>query len=320
MTSPALERLRRRYRAHPTALGHTVEELRARVPNTPPIAHTTITPTHVTGPGASASGPEQTPAEWVCAPNADPARRILYLHGGGYCVASPATFRNFTSRLSAASGMAVLALDYRLAPEHPFPAAVRDSVPAFAWMTANGPQGPSNAAAAFVAGDSSGGGLAIATLIKLRDLGDRQASAAIAISPWTDLTLSGESWQSRKELDVWIRRDFTEQLIDWILPDGGRNQPLISQVFANLEDLPPLYLIAGDHEVMRDDTTRLAALARMMNVDVTSEIYPEMLHIFPVFPQLPEAQEATEKMGRFLQRQVPASWPERDAPALEGDR
>ena len=320
MTSEALETLRRRYREHPTPLGTSVTELRASVPNTPPIAHTTITPALVTGPGASAPGPDQTPAEWVLARGADPNRRILYLHGGGYCVASPSTFRNFTSRLSAAAGMAVLALGYRLAPEHPFPAAVRDSVPAFAWMTANGPDGPGNAAAAFVAGDSSGGGLAIATLVKIRDLGDRQANAAIAISPWTDLTLSGKSWQSRKDLDVWIRRDFTEQLIDWVLPNGGRNQPLISPVFANLEDLPPLYLIAGDHEVMRDDTTRLAALGRMMNVDVTAEIYPEMLHIFPIFPRLPEAREAMEKMGRFLRTQVPASWPEQDAPALEGGR
>ena len=269
MTSEALETLRRRYREHPTPLGTSVTELRASVPNTPPIAHTTITPALVTGPGASAPGPDQTPAEWVLARGADPNRRILYLHGGGYCVASPSTFRNFTSRLSAAAGMAVLA---------------------------------------------------IATLVKIRDLGDRQANAAIAISPWTDLTLSGKSWQSRKDLDVWIRRDFTEQLIDWVLPNGGRNQPLISPVFANLEDLPPLYLIAGDHEVMRDDTTRLAALGRMMNVDVTAEIYPEMLHIFPIFPRLPEAREAMEKMGRFLRTQVPASWPEQDAPALEGGR
>ena len=318
MSSKALEKLRRWYREHPTPAGASVEELRAGVPNTPAIAHTSITPVMVRGPGASALGPDRTPAEWVLARGANPDHRILYLHGGGYCVAGPSTFRNFTSRLSAASGMAVLSLDYRLAPEHPFPAAVRDSVPAFAWMTANGPGGPGNAAGAFVAGDSSGGGLAIATLVKIRDLGDRQANAAIAISPWADMTLSGESWQTRKDVDVWITRELIERMIDWILPNGGRNQPLISPVLANLEDLPPLYLFAGDHEVLRDDTTRLAELARMMGVEVRAEIVPEMLHIFPIFPQLPEAREALEKMGRFLRAQVPASWPEQDAPAVEG--
>jgi monoterpene epsilon-lactone hydrolase len=305
----ALDRARRWLRENPLPHDASIEEMRAWMSDSPPIASTTITPTMVKGPGAAAPGPELTLAEWVLAPDADPDRRILYLHGGGYCMGSPATHRNLVSRISAASAMAVLSLDYRLAPEHPFPAAVRDSVAAFAWMTENGPRGPERAAAAFVAGDSAGGALAISTLVKIRDLGDPQADAAIALSPWTDMTLSGESWRTRQEEDLLVSREAAERIIDWILPRGGRNQPLISPVLANLEDLPPLYLITGDHEVLADDSTRLAAVASMVGVDVTCEIYPEMPHVFPAFPDLPESRDAIAKIGRFLNEHVPAPFP-----------
>lgn len=306
-----LERARRWLRDHPQTVPETVEELRATGGNSPPVPDTTITPTLVQGPGATAGGPDQTPAEWVLAPGANPDHRILYLHGGGYATGSPGSHRNLTSRISEASGMAVLTLDYRLAPEHPCPAAIRDTVPAFAWMTANGPNGPGRAGGAFMAGDSSGGGLLIGTLVKIRDLGDRQADAAVTLSAWTDLTLSGQSWQTRAGVDLMTNRAFTERLIEWVLPDGLlTNFPLISPVFADLQDLPPLYLIAGDHEVFLDDTTRLAALARMWGVDVKEEIYPEMPHVFPAFPDLPESQEVMGKIGDFLRENIPASWPE----------
>ncbi|PZC49598.1 MAG: Acetyl esterase/lipase [Chloroflexi bacterium] len=314
-----IERARRWLRAHPQTVPQTIQELRATSRNSPPIAHTTITPTLVQGPGASADGPEQTPAEWVLAPDADPDRRILYLHGGGYVTGSPGTHRNLTSRISAASGMAVLALDYRLAPEHPCPAAIRDTVPAFAWMTANGPNGPGKASAAFIAGDSSGGGLAIGAMVKIRDLGDRQADAAFTLSAWADLTLSGKSWQTRADEDLMTSRAFTDRLIEWVLPGGLlTNFPLISPVFADLQDLPPLYLIAGDHEVFRDDTARLAALAHMMGVDVREEIYPEMPHVFPAFPDLPESKQVMAKIGEFLRANLPAVWAER--PATDQER
>ena len=313
MTSEALERARRWLRGNQQSPDATIEELRAWNAGSPAIPKTTITLTMVQGPGASAPGPEETPAEWVLAPDADPDLRILYLHGGGYCIGSPAAHRNLTSRLSAVSGMSVLSLDYRLAPEHPFPAAVRDSVPAFHWMTENGPQGPGRAKGSFVVGDSAGGGLALSTLVKIRALADRQANAEIALSAWAAMTLSGESWQTRVHEDLLVSRAGSERMIDWILPKGGRNQPLISPVFANLEDLPPLYLIAGDHEVLRDDTTRMAALARMMGVEVVSEVYPEMPHVFPAFPNLPETIGVMEKMGAFLREHIPASWPEQEA-------
>ena len=312
MTSEALERARTWLRENQLPADASIEEMRAWMAPSPAIAGTTIAPVMAAGPGASGGGPDETPAEWVLAPGADAARRILYLHGGGYCLGSPATHRNLTSRLSAATGMAVLSLDYRLAPEHPCPAAVRDSVPAFAWMTRHGPSGAGNAEAAFIAGDSAGGGLALGTLVKIRDLDDRQANAAVLLSPWADLTLSGESWRTRVAEDLLVQRAGTERMIDWILPGPLRPSfPLVSPVFADLEDLPPLYLIAGDHEVLRDDTTRIAALARMMGVTVQAEIYPEMPHVFPAFPALPESKEVMGKIGEFLRAQVPARWPER---------
>ena len=312
MTSQALERARAWMRENQLPSDASIDEMRAWMGPSPAIPETTIAPVMVTGPGASGGGPDETPAEWVLAPGADAARRILYLHGGGYCMGSPATHRNLTSRLSAATGMAVLSLEYRLAPEHPCPAAVRDSVPAFAWMTRNGPAGPGDAAAAFIAGDSAGGGLALGTLVKNRDIDDRQADAAVLLSAWTDLTLSGESWETRAEEDLLVNRPATERLVDWILPGPLRpNFPLVSPVFADLQDLPPLYLIAGDHEVLRDDTTRIAALGRMMGLAVREEIYPEMPHVFPAFPSLPESIEVMGKIGEFLRAQVPARWPER---------
>ncbi len=193
MASAELQAVIEQLRANPIDPSATVDVLRASFPEAPALEGTTVTPIDVGG----------VAAEWVVADNAASDQRLLYLHGGGYVICGPATHRDLAGRLSKAAGVSLLVLDYRLAPEHPYPAAVDDALAALRWMKDNGPDGASPASATFVAGDSAGGGLTLATLIAARDTGMPMPNAAVVISGWTDLACTGETILLGPTLTPW---------------------------------------------------------------------------------------------------------------------
>jgi acetyl esterase/lipase len=243
------------------------------------------------------------PAHWLCAPGSDAGRRVLYLHGGGFVAGGFGSHGSHAARLSAATGCAVLLPEFRLAPEHPFPAALDDALASFRWMRSTGPAGPAPAAALFAGGDSGGGGLALALLLALRDGGEALPDAAFAFSPVVDLTGSGESMRTRAAADPIVNPRLVPQAAALYLGGADPRAPLASPLFGDLRGLPPLLIQVGDAEVFLSDSTRLADRAREAGVDVTLEVWPEMVHGFPLFaPVLPEGREALARVGRFLRR------------------
>jgi len=244
---------------------------------------------------------DDIPCEWVIAPGADPAVRLLYLHGGGYVSGSPQFYLAMAARLSAAAGCVVLLPDYRLAPEHPFPAGLEDCIRAHEWLTAFGPDGPAPPKATFIGGDSAGGGLTLAVLLALRDRRAVLPRAGIALSPFADLTLSGESIQSEAELDPVLCPRCLPQLVNLYIGDGDPRHPYASPVFGDYTGIPPLLFQVGEHEGIRDDSVNAAARAKEDAVDVTLEIWPGMFHVFQSHePLLPEGQEAIEHIAAFM--------------------
>ena len=242
------------------------------------------------------------PAEWVVAAGVTSERVVLYFHGGGYHVGSPARLRGLLALLSAAAQARVLSAGYRLAPEHPFPAAVEDALTAYRWLVARG----EHARQVVISGDSSGGGLALAALVALRDAGDPLPGAAVVISPWTDLDMGGESVRSRAAVDVMLTPDGAREAADWYLAGQDAWHPYASPLYADLRGLPPVLIQAGDAEILRDDSVRFAAAAQAAGVDVTLEIWPEMPHVWHAFAGLlPEADEAVERIGRWLREDQP---------------
>lgn len=242
-------------------------------------------------------------AEWVVADDAAPDRRLLYLHGGGYVICRPATHRDLAGRLSKAAQVAVLVLDYRLAPEHPYPAAVDDALAGLRWIGGNGPDGPTPASATFVAGDSAGGGLTLATLIGARDGSVRMPDAAVTLSAWADLACTGNTMLTRAAVDPMVTAAVLQRMLREYLQGGNPAQPLASPLYADLRGLPPLLMQVGDAEVLLDDTLGVAEKAKAAGVDVTLEVYPEMIHVFQLFaPVLPEEQQAIDRIGAFLKQ------------------
>jgi acetyl esterase/lipase len=241
------------------------------------------------------------PAEWVLAPGADPDLRLLYLHGGGFVSGAGAFYLPLAGHISAAAGCAVLLPDYRLAPEHPFPAGLEDCVQAHQWLLANGPTGPAPASATFVAGDSAGGGLTLSALLALRDRGLPLPQGGVGISAFADLTLSGASTVSEAELDPIMNPRCLPDFVTRYVPDGSTRDPLVSPIFADYTGLPPLLLQVGEHEIIRDDSVRVADKARADGVTVTLEVWEGMFHVFPSHePLLPEARESVEHIAAFM--------------------
>ncbi|MHB0859354.1 MAG: alpha/beta hydrolase [Anaerolineae bacterium] len=241
------------------------------------------------------------PAEWVLAPGADPNLRLLYLHGGGYVSGSGAFYLTMAAHISAAAHCAVLLPDYRLAPEYPFPAGLEDCLRAYAWMLANGPSGPAPTNAAFVAGDSAGGGLTLATLLALRDRAQPMPAAGIGISAWTDLTLAGESIQSEAANDPIMSPLSLPSFAALYLGETDPRTPLASPLFGDYRGIPPLLIQVGEHEIIRDDSVRVAAKAQADGVRVQLEVWPGMFHVFTSHePLLPEAREAIAHMAAFM--------------------
>jgi acetyl esterase/lipase len=236
-------------------------------------------------------------SEWVTAPGADAGRAVLYLHGGGYVIGSINTHRDLAARISRAAKARVLLIDYRLAPEHPFPAAVEDSVAAYRWMLAQGLK-PSRIA---VAGDSAGGGLTVATLVAIRDAKLAVPAAGVCLSPWIDLEGIGDSMKSKASVDPMVQKEGLLEMAAHYLNGQDARSPLAAPLYADLAGLPPLLVQVGTAETLLDDSTRLAERARKAGVKVTLEPWNDMIHVFQVFaPMLDEGQQAIDKIGEFV--------------------
>jgi epsilon-lactone hydrolase len=236
-------------------------------------------------------------AEWIAAPGADADRVILYLHGGGYVIGSINTHRAMISRIARASNARALAIDYRLAPEHPFPAAVEDTIAAYKWLLAQGYK-PGKIV---IAGDSAGGGLTIAALLAIRDANLPMPAATVPISPWTDLEGTGESVRTRAARDVMVTQENLAYSAKQYYGTHDPKDPLVSPVHANFRGLPPMLIHVGDAEILLDDATRVAKSAKLAGVDVELEVWDDMPHVWHVFAKiLPEGQQAIDKIGKFV--------------------
>jgi len=241
------------------------------------------------------------PAAWIAGAEVSGPGAILYLHGGGYVIGSITTHRAFVARVTAAAGVRALAIDYRLAPEHPFPAALDDAVAAYRWLVAGGVP-PERIV---VAGDSAGGGLTVATLVALRDAGVPLPAAGVCLSPWVDLEGTGASMDTRAAVDPMVQRADVHRMAAAYLAGAAPRTPLASPLHADLRGLPPLLVQVGTNETLLDDATRLAARARAVGVDVTLEPWEDMIHVWQLFvPLLPEAEEAIARIGAWVRGRV----------------
>ncbi len=235
------------------------------------------------------------PAAWIEAGNAGDGV-VLYLHGGAYCVGSVATYCAFLVHLAQVTRTRVLALDYRLAPEHPFPAALEDATAAYRWLVAQG-HAPQRL---WLVGDSAGGGLTLATLLTLREAGDGLPAGAVAFSPWVDLTLQGASMRARAHQDPVLDEAGLRRCALAYANGTPLEHPLLSPLYADLRGLPPLFLQVGTAEVLLDDTLRLADAARAAGVAVTVQVWEGLFHVFPLATNLPEARQALAAVAAFL--------------------
>jgi len=241
------------------------------------------------------------PAHWLAAPGADRGRVLLFLHGGGYELGSLRSDGELAARLGRASGMRVLFAEYRLAPEHPFPAAIDDVLTAWRWLRADQDLSATSMA---VAGDSAGGGLAVALLVATRDAGEALPAAAVLMSPTVDLTSSGASMTERVDQDPFSTPALLRQLATDYLAGADPKTPLASPLFASLSGLPPLLIQVGTADLLLSDSERLAAAATRAGVDVILEIGEGLPHVYQLMLGTPEAAEATERIGKFLHAQV----------------
>jgi len=240
------------------------------------------------------------PAAWMITPEVAKDRAILYLHGGGYIQGSITSHQDLAQRISKASKIKVLLLDYRLAPEHPFPAALEDSVRAYEWLINNEVYKPKNL---IIAGDSAGGGLTLATLVKLRDQGVRLPATAVCLSPWTDLALTGDSIKLKLHEDPFISPDNLMFSAGLYLGKTDPKNPYASPLYADLKGLPPLYIQVGSAEILLDDATRLAERAKEAGVEVQLDIWEDMIHVFQAFAVMaPEGKEGINKIGKFIKK------------------
>ncbi len=238
-------------------------------------------------------------AEWSRAPMSDPSRALLFFHGGGYCSGSILSHRRMASEAGRAAGARALAVAFRLAPEHPFPAAYDDSLKAWRFLREAG----FSADRIAVGGDSAGGGLTLALIMRLRDLKEAPPACAWLASPWTDLTLSGETLATKDGVDPLLHRPYLEELAQAYVPAGiDRRDPRVSPLFGDLSGLPPLLIQVGSNETLLSDSTRFAAAAGAADVSVTLEIWPRMIHAWLLWnARLEEGRRALAHAGAFMQ-------------------
>ncbi len=297
MASEQLQTVIQAIRSAPDLHGAPVEQRRAAMEA---VTVMFPVPDDVTREPVDAGG---IPAEWIAAPSTDADRVIYYLHGGGYAIGSINTHREMISRLSRASGARALAIDYRLAPEHPFPAAIEDATTAYRWLLSTGV----DPARFVIAGDSAGGGLTVATLVTLRDAGDPLPAAAVCLSPWVDMEALGESMTTKAEADPSIRREDVLEGAQAYLNGADPRTPLAAPLYADLTGLPPLLIQVGTAEVLLDDSTRLAERAKEAGVHVTLEPWDDMIHVWQLVAAiLPEGQQAIDRIGDFVRQHTGA--------------
>ncbi|MEX2392869.1 MAG: alpha/beta hydrolase [Actinomycetota bacterium] len=240
------------------------------------------------------------PAEWV-KPSQEEPGVILYLHGGAYVAGSPRTHRNLTTRLAEQTNHRVLAIDYRMAPEHPYPAAVEDAVAAYRFLL----DGAASSNQIAVVGDSAGGGLTVALLVALKDAGLPQPACAIPISPWADLEGVGESWTTRADVDPLIDPDDLRRKGALYLGGADPKSPTAAPIHADLTGLPPMLIPVGDLEVLLDDSKTLAARAAANGVDVTLDVQDGMIHVWPLFAGIaPESDDAVARIVEFIDKHI----------------
>jgi monoterpene epsilon-lactone hydrolase len=242
------------------------------------------------------------PGEWSIVPGSDASRVLLFFHGGGYCSGSIASHRRMVTEAGRAGGLRTLAVGYRLAPEHPFPAAFDDAMTAWRGLRKHG------IAAAHIAigGDSAGGGLTMALLGALRDAKQELPGCAWLVSPWTDLTMSGSTLVTKDAVDPLIRKAYLDELAAAYVPAGmDRTDPRLSALYADLAGLPPMLIQVGSAETLLDDATRFAAAAGSADVPVTLEIWPHMIHAWSLWnAHLEAGRRALVSAGAFIRRHL----------------
>jgi monoterpene epsilon-lactone hydrolase len=240
--------------------------------------------------------------EWISPADAPEDKAILYFHGGGFRIGSVASHRDLIAQIALASGCRVLAINYRLAPEHRFPAALDDALAAYDWMLGRGLK-PSNIA---FAGDSAGGNLVLAAMLALRERGLPLPVSVVLMSPWTDLAATGASYVTRAEADPIHQRPMILALAEnYLGGQGDPCDPLVSPLYADLSGLPPLLIQVGDRETVLDDSVMLAEKARAAGIDVNLEVWDGMIHVFQMFgAEIPEAHQAIASIAGFLNRHL----------------
>jgi acetyl esterase/lipase len=238
------------------------------------------------------------PGEWSIAPGSDDSRVLLFFHGGGYCSGSIRSHRRMVTEARRAAQARTLAVGYRLAPEHPFPAAFDDALAAWHFLRNQGIAAEHIA----IGGDSAGGGLTVALINRLRSAGDEQPACAWLVSPWTDLTMSGSTLASKDAADPIIHNHYLGELADAYLPAGfDREDPRVSPLYSDLNGFPPTLIQVGSDETLLDDAVRFAAAAGAANVAVTLEIWPYMIHAWPLWnARLEAGRRALTRAGSFI--------------------
>jgi acetyl esterase/lipase len=238
------------------------------------------------------------PAEWSLAGGSDPSRVLLFFHGGGYCSGSILSHRRMVTEAGREARARTLAVDYRLAPEHPFPAALNDALTAWHSLRKHG------IAAAHIAigGDSAGGGLTVALTNQLRNASEELPGCAWLVSPWTDLTMTGSTLVTKDADDPLIHKGYLDELADAFLPaEMDREDPRVSPLYADLRGFPPMLIQVGSDETLLDDATRFAAVAGAAEVRVTLEIWPHMIHAWPLWnARLADGRHALASAGAFI--------------------
>jgi monoterpene epsilon-lactone hydrolase len=238
------------------------------------------------------------PGEYSMVPGSDPSRVLMFFHGGGYCSGSIESHRRLVTEAGRAARMRTLAVAYRLAPEHPFPAAYDDALTAWRFLRNQG----IGAAGIAIGGDSAGAGLTLALIGRLRDAHEELPACGWVISPWTDLTMSGSTLASKAAADPLIHKEYLNELAEAYLPTGmDRRDPRVSALYADLRNFPPMLIQIGSDETLLDDATRLAARAGVADVAVTLEIWPRMIHAWPLWnAHLEEGRRALANAGAFI--------------------
>lgn len=253
-------------------------------------------PKNVTVEPVSANG---VPGEWLIPPGSPDDRALLYFHGGAFCICNLQTHRPLVSALAASAGVRALSLDYRLAPEHPFPAALDDGLAAYRWLLANG-FAPENIV---LGGDSAGGNLALALLVSLRDASEPLPAGAILLSPVTDLTGQLESRRSKAKADIVLRGDLSFMLEAYIA-SADPAHPHLSPILADLHGLPPLLFHVGSDEILLDDSLLFAEKARQAGGQAQAVVWTGMWHVFQISPGLPEARQSIQALGAFVRERM----------------